>query len=333
MEKLTTDTNSCFYVDRLSKIKYVKYRSLRHHHKHPSYEFFYKYEKIKLGVQLCDFINTDFSSFDGMKNFIELYSPSTIINIGNIPLYRNYQEDEYIELINLLIEKTADKLKDIQSFFMKDIEYIYNLSDLEELSEFSPAKRLYILRKRRKGMNITKLLEEYRFEMLFDNYGNFNDTVLSSETDAQELATVANKDALFPYNYVCDNIVPTLYMELFELTLVENIEIKRCKNCGKLFVPENRSDELYCSNVFENGRTCKEVGPFRFKQKLMEENNDLKIYRNVYQKLLLRTRRNPLNEDYERAFLKFKRENAELKDKINKGELTQEEYMKWLNEQ
>ena len=28
-------------------------------------------------------------------------------------------------------------------------------------------------------------------------------------------------------------------------------------------------------------KTCKEVGPFKIKQKLMEENNDLKVYRNV----------------------------------------------------
>ena len=44
----------------------------------------------------------------------------------------------------------------------------------------------------------------------------------------------------------------------------------KCKNCGKFFVPENRSDELYCSNIFENGKNCKEVGPFKIKQKLME---------------------------------------------------------------
>lgn len=333
MEKLQIHTKSCFYIDRISKIKYVRYESFKHHHKHDGYEFFNKYEKNKLGVQLCDFINTDFSSFDEMKNFIELYSPCTIANLGNIPLYRYYQEEEYIELIKLLIDKTADTLKDIQAVFMKDIEYIYNLNDLEELSEFSPAKRLYILRNRKKGLNIAKLCEENVVEILFDNYGHFNSASLASESEAQELATVVNKDYLFPYNYVCDNIIPTLYMELFELTLIDNIEIKRCKNCGKLFVPENRSDELYCSNIFGNGRTCKEVGPFRFKQKLMEENNDLKIYRNVYQKLLLRTRRNPLNEDYEREFLRFKKENAELKDKINKGELTQEEYMKWLNKQ
>lgn len=86
---------------------------------------------------------------------------------------------------------------------------------------------------------------------------------------------------------MCTNIIPTFVMELFELTSIDNIEIKECKNCGKFFVLENRSDELYCSNIFENEKTCKEVGPFKIKQKLMEENNDLKFYRNVYQKLFL----------------------------------------------
>ena len=86
---------------------------------------------------------------------------------------------------------------------------------------------------------------------------------------------------------MCTNIIPTFVMELFELTSIDNIEIKKCKNCGKFFVPENRSDELYCSNIFENEKTCKEVGPFKIKQKLMEENNDLKFYRNVSQKLFL----------------------------------------------
>lgn len=115
--------------------------------------------------------------------------------------------------------------------------------------------------------------------------------------------------------------------------LVENIEIKKCKNCGKFFVPEKRSDELYCNNIFENDKTCKEVGPFKVKQKLMEENNDLKVYRNVYQKLLLRTRRNPDNTQYETEFIAFKKKNAELKEQINNGEISQEEYINWLNEQ
>lgn len=39
----------------------------------------------------------------------------------------------------------------------------------------------------------------------------------------------------------------------------------------------------------------------------MQENDDLRIYRNVYQKLLLRTRRNPNNDQYERDFNKLKK--------------------------
>lgn len=65
----------------------------------------------------------------------------------------------------------------------------------------------------------------------------------------------------------------------------------------------------------------------------MKENDNLRIYRNVYQKLLLRTRRNPMNDEYEKEFQDFKQKNIELKEKVNNGELTQEKYMEWLNKQ
>ena len=65
----------------------------------------------------------------------------------------------------------------------------------------------------------------------------------------------------------------------------------------------------------------------------MQENDDLRIYRNVYQKLLLRTRRNPNNTQYEEEFIAFKKNNTKLKEQINNGEISQEEYVNWLNEQ
>lgn len=53
--------------------------------------------------------------------------------------------------------------------------------------------------------------------------------------------------------------------------------------------------------------------------------------RNVYQKLLLRTRRNPENLQYEKEFKKFKEDNRKMRDKIDKGKVTYEEYVEWLN--
>lgn len=236
-------------------------------------------------------------------------------------------------MVKIVIEKTADKIKKIQKAFIKDIEYIYNLNNLEELSELSPAQRLYILRTNKEKSQLLNIFEHNKIKLCFNNFGDFNQFSITKEEDAQEIAKFVRDNETLPYNYLCENIIPSFFIELFELTSIENIEIKKCKNCGKFFVPEKRSDELYCNNIFENDKTCKEVGPFKVKQKLMEENNDLKVYRNVYQKLLLRTRRNPDNTQYETEFIAFKKKNAELKEQINNEELSQEEYINWLNEQ
>lgn len=333
MVNLEILTDNQFYIDKISKLKLIRYTSFRYNQKHKGYEFYNKHEELKLGVQLCDFINTDFSSYEHMKRFIEQYSPCTIAELGNIPIYKFYKDSDYDDLINKLIDKTSKKLSKIQKGFIKDIEYIYNLNELEELNNMSPAQRLYILREREQKAKVFEIYEESKINLSLNNFGDFTKFSITNEEDAQEIAKVVKTENLLPYNYLCKNIIPTFVIELLELTTIENIEIKRCKNCGKFFVPENRSDELYCSNIFENGKTCKEVGPFKVKQKLMEENNDLKVYRNVYQKLLLRTRRNPMNDEYEKEFIEFKKKNAELKEKVNNGELTQEQYMEWLNKQ
>ena len=112
---------------------------------------------------------------------------------------------------------------------------------------------------------------------------------------------------------------------------MDKFEIKKCKNCGKYFVPEKRTDELYCNNIYEDGRTCKEIGSFKVKQKMINNDDDLRTYRNVYQKLLLRTRRNPENLQYEKEFENFKEDNRKMRDKLDKGKVTYEEYVEWLN--
>lgn len=333
MEKIEILLSNQFYIDKISKTKLIAYKSFRKTKKDKGYEWYNKCEKLKLGIQLCDFLNTDFHSFENIKKFIDQYSVSTIAEIGKVPIYTYYTENEYNEMVKTVIEKTADKIKKIQKAFIKDIEYIYNLNNLEELSELSPAQRLYILRTRKEKFQLLNIFEHNKIKLCFNNFGDFNQFPITKEEDAQEIAKFVRDSETLPYNYLCENIIPSFIIELFELTSIENIEIKKCKNCGKFFVPEKRSDELYCNNIFENDKTCKEVGPFKVKQKLMEENNDLKVYRNVYQKLLLRTRRNPDNTQYETEFIAFKKKNAELKEQINNGELSQEEYINWLNEQ
>ena len=333
MERFEIHFKNQFFIDKSNKTKMITYQSFRYNAKHKTYGFYNKYEKIKLGVQLCDFLNTDFHSFESAKTFVDKYSITTIADLANLPIYQYYDKNEYQDMIQNVVSSIANKLEKYKKAFIEDIKYIYNLNDLEELSNLSPAKRLHILKNSKKVSEIIKIYDSKNLKLSFNNFGDFTALSITEEEDAQEVAKILDVDTLAPYCFTSTNIIQTFIIELAELTSIDNIEIKQCKNCGKYFVPDNRADEIYCSNIYENGKTCKEVGHFRTKQKLMKENDDLRIYRNVYQKLLLRTRRNPMNDEYEKEFIEFKKKNAELKEKISNGRLTQEEYMKWLNEQ
>lgn len=120
MENLEILTDNQFYIDKISKLKLIRYTSFRYNQKHKGYEIYNKHEELKLGVQLCDFINTDFSSYEDMKKFVEQYSICTIAELGNIPIYKFYKDSDYNDLINKLIDKTAKKLSKIQKALIKD---------------------------------------------------------------------------------------------------------------------------------------------------------------------------------------------------------------------
>ena len=251
----------------------------------------------------------------------------------DMPIYRDYDKDEYLEMLKNVLNQSANKLEKYKKAFIEDIKYIYNLNDLEELHELSPAQRLYILRGSKKSSAVLKLCKSEDLKIKFNNFGDFTNFSITDEEDAQEIAKYVDDDKLSPYCFSCNNIIQSFIVELFEIASTENIEIKRCKNCGKYFVPDSRSNEIYCSNIYENGKTCKEVGHFRTQQRLMKEDDDLRIYRNVYQKLLLRTRRNPSNTKYAREFEIFKDDNNKWKENISKGVSTEKEYIEWLKKQ
>lgn len=322
-----------FFIDKFNKHKMMAYEYLRYNQKHKEYEFGNRRGKYKLGTQICDFINTDFNNIPMAREFVNKYDVSTIAHLAEIKIYEYYSVQEYNQVVDDVINKLKDKLEEYRKAFINDITYIYNLNELEELSDLTPIQRLHILRSCKKGSEIQKIFDPNNLKLTLNNFGDFTQFALIKESDAQEGAKFFNEDYFNTYVFEANDIIQTFIIELYEMTEIESTAIKKCKNCGKFFVPDNRVDELYCSNIYENNKTCKEVGPFRTKQKLMQENDDLRIYRNVYQKLLLRTRRNPNNEQYENDFNEFKQKNAKFKEKIEKGKMTQKEYMDWLEKQ
>lgn len=215
---------------------------------------------------------------------------------------------------------------------MLDVEYIFNMNSLEETKDLTPLQRFQVMTNSDVGNKSLNKIDNNKIKLnlsAFEILRDYSDFPMRQD-ETQRIVGKANVPS--SYFIECTDIIQTLLIEFIEIANL-NIEIKKCRNCGKFFVPDNRSDEIYCSNIFENGKTCKEIGHFKVQQKLIHENDNLRIYRNVYQKLLLRTRRNPENIQYARDFEFFKEDNNKWKENISKGLASEEEYIEWLNQQ
>lgn len=109
--------------------------------------------------------------------------------------------------------------------------------------------------------------------------------------------------------------------------LNSGITINKCQNCGNYFVPLIRDDEVYCNNVFSNGRTCKQLG---YENKI--KNDDiLNEYRKAYKnKNAFKQRTKNSNPNAEKDFKKWvyvaKTKLGECQD----GNLSLYEFKEWI---
>ena len=326
------DTNSNkFYFDESNKKKIIVYQIYKKYQ--DTYSSRIKKSEFNIGEQICDFLNTDFENPNSFKTLIKKYGINFFLNLTDIK-YSDFtvHSEEYEKSLDTLINNHKYVFSLFRQDLMLDIEYIFNMNNLEEIKGLTPLQRFQIMTNSDVSNKSLEKIDNDKirinlsaFEILRD-YSNYP----MRQDETQRIVSKANINS--SYFIECTDIIQALLIELLEIAKL-NIEIKKCRNCGKFFVPDNRSDEIYCSNIYENGKTCKEIGHFKVQQKLIQENDDLRIYRNVYQKLLLRTRRNPSNTKYAREFEFFKDNNNKWKENISKGISTEKEYIEWLKKQ
>lgn len=327
---LETNSNK-FYFDENIKKKIIIYNVYKKYEN--TYTSYIQKNELNIGEQLCDFLNTDFENIDSFKSFIKKYGINFFLNLTDIK-YSDFpvSVEEYEKSLDTLFNEYKYIFVSFRQDIMLDIEYIFNMNNLEETKDLTPLQRFQVMANSDFESKSLSYIDNNKikinlsvFEILRD-YSKFP----MRQDETQRIVNKANISS--SYFIESTDIIQTLLMELLEIAKL-GIEIKKCRNCGKFFVPDNRSDEIYCSNIFENGKTCKEIGHFKVKQKEMQENDNLRIYRNVYQKLLLRTRRNPSNVQYAKDFEFFKDDNNKWRENISKGIATEEEYLEWLKKQ
>lgn len=106
------------------------------------------------------------------------------------------------------------------------------------------------------------------FALLQIMVSNYVDGKLSQKTfqTMPQLQTIQarfflSEDGTIQLLFSLIDIYSLIILDIFNVKS-KNIMVKRCENCGKFFIPQNRSDEIYCDRIYKNGKTCKQIGYF-----------------------------------------------------------------------
>ncbi len=144
-----------------------------------------------------------------------------------------------------------------------------------------------------------------------------------------------NKDHVAPLRYEYSDISPRLegimFATFFELAR-RNKVVRKCKNCGRYFIPENRSDTLYCDEPSPEApeMTCKEYGTRRLWYERQKEDELATLSRKIASAKGMLAKRNPDIPAYAASYEYFKTERMIWKKAVDEGRKTKEEYRDWL---
>lgn len=259
---------------------------------------------MKQGEFLLLFLNADFSNDNlANKTFFNHFSAKVtpmLKELNTSDELSNFQK-KLKNAINVIFEYKSY----IENYKEQFRDYISNAQ-----SDMSISKEKY---------DVTISLDS-RITEINKNYKKVNNTLL--------------KDFGYTYDvYSLKSISQLIYIMLKEFTIFKNFPIRECQNCGKFFIAQNRRDEIYCDNLYQDtGKTCKELGRRRAYIRNLEEDPVRLLYRNIKKRKYMRVKRNPDNRKLVKEVELWK-EKADIEyKKYKKQEITSEEFEKWLNE-
>lgn len=258
---------------------------------------------------------------------------------------RASKNDDSID-IDYFQSKMSAGIKDIMNSYivlqkaLKDvINFSYNINEEKYLNGLTPTQRYYIYvhsYKEDSYMELFKYLTDVSFSQEFD-FSEYDKSIKKSSFNSPEgLAKYIKNECKKNQNFLIKNYMYSFSSLLSAyyfcvLYFVENnIPIKICKNCSKYFIPENRVSSVYCNRIFENNKTCKEVGAnTAYNEKLKKDEVNL-LYRKILSAKKMLANRNPDIPMYLEKYEAWKSEANQYKKNIKSGKKTEEEFKQWL---
>jgi|GEM_PF-3323413 hypothetical protein len=319
------------------------------------YNDLYIYENLRLGNLANDFIykRINIKSIVGTEvhelynNLLSKYNEDEIFDYMKDYANKMLQSIEmYQTRLNEIIDNDRFSTIDIPVEKIKNITDFINTILLEEIYQDYPhdtiEKRLYSYLNANNGeyskfFNYKCEITSYALDNLRENaYDKWFDVIrVETQRDFNSLIDELRKnDNDSEFKIVTETNFSSFYeFILFVLVyMVQNkIKLKICKNCGKYFYPEKRSDAIFCDDVSpqDNTKTCKEYGGYINQQNKINSTPTLKLHKQIYN-----TFRNQYNRDKKEINFKrlsdFLEKSNHFKINVFYNEKTESEYLEWL---
>lgn len=258
---------------------------------------------------LIDFIDYNFNQFDSFKTFTDDFGVFTLTNYSKTVIdlvakerIEAFTEFEQNTVLLKIWDESKSKLIETQSFIseMLDTCCVQN-NGIQWTSALSMNERAYVyLKRNRKYLD---WLNSAKYQTILFDYNNYaiNESTLTDYPEYFDLISASKellecsaekffKDNRIEYtdsiNTYCINGILAV---LLQRTINDKKFLRKCKSCGHLFQPVNRSDEEYCSRILKNEKTCKDLGASR--SYINNQTELFKIYRTRYKSLHARMKR------------------------------------------
>lgn len=289
--------------------------------------------KIPIGTSLLNVLN----HYDDIGSVLEKY-----IN--------TYKDDnsKYINegdtLVNLISKIYKDLLKlDVSTFFVdlivnilyekKDLTYKEFAFSLIEISaDLAHCDLIFELNFKSNQRDKELLYVEIPSCTIFERYIDKEDNITLKLGDISEKY---HKAYSIVYNL---QSIQHYFSAYFKYFFDNKIYIKKCENCGKYFIPLNRTDEKYCNNASPQNpkKTCKEYGAKKVYRDKLKSDLIKKSHYNTsqyYRMKINRCKKTSEKEKLIKEFEKYKINYEKNKKKYEKGKITENEFSNWIIEQ
>ena len=133
--------------------------------------------------------------------------------------------------------------------------------------------------------------------------------------------------------YQCNSIEDVCIASLHFL-IINQYNIRKCKNCGRYFVAYLRSDAEYCTRVspYNKKKTCREDGPKRTFEASINADVVKKTLKQIESARRMRKHRNPDNWDIQTEFDEWHTAMVRWRKNYQSGGISAEQFLASLEE-